>query len=492
MCGHKRVWALSCVGTIVSGHKHVRAQTCVGTIVCGHNRVWAQSCVGTIMCGHNHVWAQSCLGTNVCGHNRVWAQSCLGTNVSGHNRVWAQTCLGTIVCGHNRVWAQSCVGTCNRVWAPSCGLNRVGSIMYGPNRVVSVSAVAKALKESVSISTDVIVIFDEIYLQKCEEYFDGETFGVDENGEIFKGMFCFMLVDLKNNTPFIIKCVPEREVNGDFVMNNLKECLQCLHELDFNVRGVVCDNHCSNVSAFRKLLSEYGNYSSDLHITFNSKRIYLFYDSVHLMKSIRNNLLNQKIFLFPPFEFKEFKDRICVPAGEIILQIFHHIHEKDKKLDAHLRAAPKITVSVNHPGSCKQRVPLALAIFDPTTPAAMERYFPADVVAARLLGLFYIWWTVSNSKNKFHSSHRLGNAAVPGDEKPQVLQALVEWIVNWDKIKISSSEEFTLSAQTSNTLQRTLRCHAALIEDLLQEGYNLVLTSRLQSDPIERRLGQYC
>ena len=136
---------------------------------------------------------------------------------------------------------------------------------------LDVSAVAKALKESGSISTDVIVIFDEIYLQKCEEYFGGGTFGVDENGEMFKGMLCFMLVGLKSNTPFIIKCVPEREVNGDFVMNNLKECLQCLHELDFNVRGVVCDNHASNVSAYRKLLSEYGNDSSDLHITFNNK-----------------------------------------------------------------------------------------------------------------------------------------------------------------------------------------------------------------------------
>ena len=35
------------------------------------------------------------------GHNRVWAQSCLGTIVSGHNRVgsivWAQSCMGLIV-----------------------------------------------------------------------------------------------------------------------------------------------------------------------------------------------------------------------------------------------------------------------------------------------------------------------------------------------------------------------------------------------------------
>ena len=89
----------------------------------GHKRVWAQSCVGTIVSGHKCVWAQSCLGTNVCG-----------TNVSGHNRVWAQSCVGTIVSGHKRVWAQSCLGTI------VCGHNRVGSIMYGPNRGGTVSS----------------------------------------------------------------------------------------------------------------------------------------------------------------------------------------------------------------------------------------------------------------------------------------------------------------------------------------------------------------
>ena len=91
--------------------------------------------------------------------------------------------------------------------------------------------VKKALKESESTSTDVIVIFDEIYLQKCEEYFGRKTFDVDEIGEIFKGMLSLMLVGLKSNNHFIINCVPEKEVNLYFVLNNLKESL---HELDFN------------------------------------------------------------------------------------------------------------------------------------------------------------------------------------------------------------------------------------------------------------------
>ena len=36
-------------------------------------------------------------------------------------------------------------------------------------------------------------------------------------------------------------------------------------------------------------------------------------------------------------------------------------------------------------------------------------------------------------------------------------------------------------------LIQTLRCHAALIEDLLAEGFDFVLTVRGQSDALERR-----
>ena len=60
-----------------------------------------------------------------------------------------------------------------------------------------------------------------------------------------------------------------------------------------------------------------------------------------------------------------------------------------------------------------------------------------------------------------------------------------------DEREIPCSEKFTLSPQTSSALIRTLRAQAQLIEDLLDEGYKFVMTARFQSDPQERRFGQY-
>ena len=39
----------------------------------------------------------------------------------------------------------------------------------------------QALKKDGKISKDIYLLFDEMYLQKCEEYFGGELIGSNEN-----------------------------------------------------------------------------------------------------------------------------------------------------------------------------------------------------------------------------------------------------------------------------------------------------------------------
>ena len=59
-------------------------------------------------------------------------------------------------------------------------------------------------------------------------------------------------------------------------------------------------------------------------------------------------------------------------------------------------------------------------------------------------------------------------------------------------MKIPRAENLTLSSQTSSALKIPLRCHASLIEDLLSEGYEFVLTSnKFLLDPIEKRFRFY-
>ena len=96
------------------------------------------------------------------------------------------------------------------------------------------------------------------------------------------------------------------------------------------------------------------------------------------------------------------------------------------------------------------------------------------------------WWLICNSKEMSHPNP-LGNAVRVGDGKTNFFEALADWLEKWH----DDCPAFTLTSKTSYALVLTLRAQSGLIKELLSEGYDFVMTSRLQSDPIERRFSQY-
>ena len=203
---------------------------------------------------------------------------------------------------------------------------------------------------------------------------------------------------------------------------------------------------------------------------------------------VQNNLLNFRRFIFSEFHFSDF---ISLPAGKISWKLLHSVFDEDKKLQANLRKANKLTYKVLYPGDKKQSEPLALAILDPATSAAIESYFPESNAAAQFLRLFNLWWTISNSKQQFNMNFHRGDAAKANDCKPTFLRKLADWFSKWKTQQPAKTEKFTLSKQTTSALETTLRCTATLIEDLLQEGYAYVLTARFQTNPLERQFSKY-
>ena len=168
------------------------------------------------------------------------------------------------------------------------------------------------------------------------------------------------------------------------------DCPGIFSQSGFSVRAIVCDKQPSNVSNFKNLLQHINQDPDELFIWwYELRKIYLFYDTVHLMKNIRNNLLNYKRFTYPSFKSDGFKDPINVTGGEIKWKFFHDVQEKDALLETNLRKAPKLTTTkVLHPGDCKENVPTALAIFHETTAAAIQFYFPDESSTVEFLRLF--------------------------------------------------------------------------------------------------------
>ena len=91
-----------------------------------------------------------------------------------------------------------------------------------------------------------------MYLQKSQEYFGGEMIGCDDQGELCKDIVCFMIVDLKESIPYVIKTSPETNTDDNWLKTELLDSLENLSNCGFRVRAVLCDNHSSNSSNFSR------------------------------------------------------------------------------------------------------------------------------------------------------------------------------------------------------------------------------------------------
>ena len=68
-----------------------------------------------------------------------------------------------------------------------------------------------------------------------------------------------MIAGLKENVPYIIKSVPEQNIDGKWIKEQILNSLNTLKNCGFRVRVIVSENHSANVLAYKLLLNEYNH-----------------------------------------------------------------------------------------------------------------------------------------------------------------------------------------------------------------------------------------
>ena len=336
------------------------------------------------------------------------------------------------------------------------------------SRSVITSDALCLLRDNGLIGNDIVLLLDEMYLQPQVQFTGTTLIGCDDNLKVYKSILTFMVVSLKRCVPFVLKAIPLVKLSHILVRDMIISCIISLTESNFQLRAVISDNHSTNVGAYKDLLKMYPIQGKNYSI-FNPKchlsEIYLMYDTVHLVKNIRNNLLASRFFQIPEFSCITNGISIHVTAGNVRWSHLHQVHAKDLELNAHLRKAPKVGYKVLHPGNNKQSVPLALAIFEETTFTAIRSYLPEEHTTADFLQLIHFWWLIVNSKERFHPNP-IGNALKMNDSRCDLLSRISLWLENW-----RDDKTLGLSRQTFDALIKTNRAIADLSNALLSEGY---------------------
>ena len=100
------------------------------------------------------------------------------------------------------------------------------------------------------------------------------------------------------------------------------------------VCGLVADNHSAKVNAFTSFKDLFNSESKLFfeHSDNHGKQTYIFFDTIHLIKNIRNNLLHAKKFVFPEFSYNKDNTQLHCPQGCIDWVDLYNIYCKDKEL----------------------------------------------------------------------------------------------------------------------------------------------------------------
>ena len=77
-------------------------------------------------------------------------------------------------------------------------------------------------------------------------------------------------------------------------------------------------------------------------------KLFLFFDSVHLLKNICNSLLNKKKFVFPAFTFEISNISVSSKEEYIAWSDLLKVYNKDNALNAKLCKAQKLTFKALH------------------------------------------------------------------------------------------------------------------------------------------------
>ena len=82
-------------------------------------------------------------------------------------------------------------------------------------------------------------MIDEMYLRKPAQYQSGEWV---EEENLYKGIFAFMVVELKQSIPFVVQSIPEVTFNEQWLAEKISDNIDNLKEVRLCVQGIVTGN----------------------------------------------------------------------------------------------------------------------------------------------------------------------------------------------------------------------------------------------------------
>jgi hypothetical protein len=341
------------------------------------------------------------------------------------------------------------------------------------------------------------LLLDEIYVRPSISYTGGNLIGSAINAdEPATTLQVFMITSVLSSNKDVIALYPIKNLKTELLLELVHKVLHYLNSVGFKVITLISDNNRVNRNMFERLCDN--NMKSYIdHPYTPGLKLFLLFDTVHLLKCIRNNLLNQKYppqtFVCPNFE--RFSEKFIAPLKPL-KELY--ISERGKII----KCAPDLSEKVLFPSNLeRQNVTLVVKMFNEKNIAALKN---SNISNAKNLSVFIEiilkWWNIVNVKSPYKGKELRLNECNPiefiSDSNIAFLKNFHKWLSSWENMDgqgLKTNQRLgKLSIETSFSLRHTVNAHIDLCEYLLKDlKLSYVLLGKFQTDPLERKFSQY-
>lgn len=201
-------------------------------------------------------------------------------------------------------------------------------------------------------SRHIILIFDEITVRseltynEKQDLIDGlEDIGFQRSSNLGKQVCVFMIRGLIDNWKCVFNYfVSKNSISAENLKKIILENIKLLDLMGLSVEAIVCDQGSNNRKCFTLLGV---SFDKPFFYYNNNKKVFAFYDFVHLIKSLRNLCLHHKL---------------STPDGIFNFDCVVELFELEKGKVTKMR--PKLTEKHVHPNTFdKMRVSFATQVF---------------------------------------------------------------------------------------------------------------------------------
>ena len=387
----------------------------------------------------------------------------------------------------------------------------------------------------------VILQVDEIHVMQSLQYRGGRITGVAENSttEQANSIQAFLIASMAGSLREIVALVPVKQLTAATLKDMIMNVISIVQACGYVVVVLASDNNQINAKAFEDLCSGSEMCAGFRNPDFPDSTVFVLFDTVHILKCVRNNWLNQKD-CNQTFTYPQPCPTVCEVSGEasvstpspafptVVSVVVNNVavpllltpvcpvaqpptiqHTTAKASIACLKAqyeleksallkeAPGLSYKTLYPSNLeRQKVSLVLGVFnEKTVEALLAKADAAMKNTAAFIAVILNWWKIANIKSCLKGDRLRDDMCQPfrtvTDNRLVFLAKFVSWLELWSE-QCGSDNAGCLSKPTLRALIHTTKTMRTVITYCLTKlHFEYVLPGKLQTDNLERRFGLY-